>query len=157
MSNTENLQIQKLSPRRSPKYKVRDGISSYLIFTIILSWSPIIVNYFVSYMFDVDAKKLILYTSEISFMTIILVSDNIKHLSGCHIFKRKIWFHKSLLFINAINIAFSLLFLGILNYQELLSAGGLEIIPKQFYFVLITYLLAALMGLGVQIGEKIYE
>lgn len=159
MANVSELRLRKLYPRRSPKQKVQEGIFSYAIFTIIISWSPIIINYFISYMFKVPVKQLISYKSEICFMAIILASDNIKRLVDLmhyRFLKRTKWFFKLLLFFNIINIALPLLYLAISSYLQLAGTEVLDPAIRQYHFILITYILTALMGLGVQIGGKIW-
>lgn len=140
-----------------PKDKVIDKVYKYFIFTISISWLPIISNYFYSIFFGVGGKKLILYKSEICIMTIILVANNIIDLSESSVLRRGGLFRKILYTLNAINIFFSTLFFAGSNVIELLSINHLEPEIKQFWFVLGTYIAAAFMGLSVQIAAGVDE
>ncbi len=136
----------------SPKYRIKNKIYKYFIFTIMMSWSPVIVNYFISCFFNVAYKKFFLYKSEICFMTIVLVSNNIKDLTESRVLKRGKMLFNILLTLNILNIVFSILFFAVSSFLELTGLDYSEPEVKQFWFAFITYILAAIMGLAVQIG-----
>ena len=141
--------------KKNPKIKIIGKLIKYFIFTICMSWSPMVVNHFVSFLFDLPFKTFSLYTPEICFMTIILASTNLKDLSESNISSESIIFICHII-LNILNIVLSLLFIGISSYIELSSGitPGSSII-KQFYFVITMYFLAVILGSCVQIGGVI--
>lgn len=138
-----------------PKGSVLHKVYMYFIFTIAMSWSQIISNYFLSSMFNLQHKKIILYTTEICFMTIVLVANNIKDLIEAHILKRSKILYDILITLNVLNIIFSVLFSAGASFVELSNNKRTQPELKQFCFVIITYVIAVLMGLAVQIGGGI--
>ncbi len=56
---------------KAPKERIIHKVFMYFIFTIAMSWSQIIVNGFISFIFNLTYKSFILYKAEICFMTIV--------------------------------------------------------------------------------------
>ena len=73
---------------KAPKERIIHKVFMYFIFTIAMSWSQIIVNGFISFIFNLTYKSFILYKAEICFMTIVLVANNIKDLIESHVLKK---------------------------------------------------------------------
>lgn len=140
---------------RAPKERVIHKIFMYFIFNIAMSWSQIVVNCFISFIFDLSYKNFILYKAEICFMTIVLVANNIKDLIESRILKKGKLLFDTLLTLNILNAGFSLLFSAGSSFVELSGLGKSQPELRQFRFVLITYILAVFMGLAVQIGGGI--
>lgn len=138
-----------------PRGTVWHKVYMYFAFTIAMSWSQIIVNSFLSSMFGLQHKSLTLYTTEICFMTIVLVANNIKDLIEAHVLKRSKLLYDILITFNILNIVFSLLFSAGSSFMELSNNNHIQPEQKQFCFVIITYVAAVLMGLAVQIGGGI--
>lgn len=120
-----------------------------------MSWSQIVVNYFMSYFFGLEYKNFVLYKAEICFMTIVLVANNIKDLIESRILKRGKLLFDMLLTLNILNAVFSLLFSAGSSFLELSSSRLTQLDSRQFWFVMSTYILAVFMGLAVQIGGGI--
>lgn len=139
---------------RTPKEEIIKRLIIYFIFTIFIAWTPMIVNCIVSYYFSLSYRTLYSYTPDISFMTIILASTNIKDLSESG------FSHTSLIFmvhqlLNYMNIIISLLCIGGSAVIELSNITINSSITKQFNFVIIMYILAVFLGSWIQIGGVI--
>lgn len=139
----------------TPSQKILVKIIKYLFFTIIMAWTPIVINYFVSFFFDLEIKEIYLYTSDICYMTIILASTNIKDLLESNILKTNYLLFILHIILNILNIVLSLLFIGILSYIVLSKAQTNTSNSKQFTFIVIMYVLAVILGMIVQIGGVI--
>lgn len=139
-------------PKQEPsKIEIITKLIKYLIFTILISWSPMAVNMLICYLFDLPYKPFYLYTPEICFMTIILASTNLKDLSESSIPSDKLIFILHIIF-NIINIVLSLIFIGISSYIELSQIDTKVPIVKQCRFIMAMYFLAVFLGGWVQIG-----
>lgn len=136
---------------------VKNKVFKYFIFTIAMSWSPIMANSFISFIFDLEYKQWSLYKSEICVMTIVLAANNIKDLTESHVLKRGQLLCNILYTLNIINIVFSVLFFSGSNFVELSGIKYSAPESRQMLFTLGTYILATVLGLGVQIGEGIDE
>lgn len=147
--------MSKIVKYRPPKERVIHKIFMYFLFTIAMSWSQIVVNYFMSYFFGLEYKNFVLYKAEICFMTIVLVANNIKDLIESRILKRGKLLFDMLLTLNILNAVFSLLFSAGSSFLELSSSRLTQLDSRQFWFVMSTYILAVFMGLAVQIGGGI--
>ncbi len=147
--------MSKIVKYRPPKERVIHKIFMYFLFTIAMSWSQIVVNYFMSYFFGLEYKNFVLYKAEICFMTIVLVANNIKDLIESRILKRGKLLFDMLLTLNILNAVFSLLFSAGSSFLELSSSRITQLESRQFWFVMSTYILAVFMGLAVQIGGGI--
>lgn len=135
---------------------VKIKVMKYFFFTIAISWFPIIAIYFLSFILNLEYKNILLYTSEISIMVIILSANNLKDLSEAYVLKKGNILFIILIASNVINMLFCLLFFAGFNSFELSdTTSALQPIWKQFWYVLISYFFAALMGLGVQIAGGI--
>lgn len=150
------IQKKMVAVRKSKtlKQKIIIKLIKYFIFTIFMAWSPIIVNCFVCYIFELKFKEAALYTPEICFMTIILASTNLKDLLESRITTDSLIFVFHII-LNVLNIALSLIFIGISAYIELSGTGSGGSLEKQFIFVIAMYILAVLMGSSIQIGGAI--
>ena len=84
-------------------------------------------------------------------MTIILASTNIKDLVESNISYQSLIFFTHII-LNIINIALSLLFIGISSYISISGIIFTGSIEKQFNFVRNMYILAVFLGSWVQIG-----
>jgi hypothetical protein len=140
---------------KAPKERIIHKVFMYFIFTIAMSWSQIIVNGFISFIFNLTYKSFILYKAEICFMTIVLVANNIKDLIESHVLKKGKLLFDILLTLNILNATFSLLFSAGSSFLELSGLGKGQPELRQFVFVMMTYILAVFMGLAVQIGGGI--
>lgn len=135
---------------------VIDKIWKYFAFTIAISWSSIFAIYFICHMFGLDYKGIFTYISEICFMTIILCANNLRELSESKVFKRGQTLYNLLHTSNVINMILCILFFTSYNSFELADITNFfkpEL--RQFIYVLGSYVVAALMGLSVQIAEGI--
>lgn len=135
----------------SLKQKIIIKLIKYFIFTIFMAWSPIVANLFICYIFELQFKGLAFYTPEICFMTIILASTNLKDLLESHVTTDSLLFVSHII-LNIVNIALSLIFIGISAYIELSEINNSGSIEKQYNFVIMMYILAALLGSSIQIG-----
>ena len=136
---------------RIPIQIIVKKLITYFVFTIFIAWSPMIVHYFVSYYFGLNFRTFDSYTSDICFMTIILASTNIKDLVESNISYQSLIFFTHII-LNIINIALSLLFIGISSYISISGIIFTGSIEKQFNFVRNMYILAVFLGSWVQIG-----
>lgn len=141
----------------NPKNKVIDKVYKYFVFTIAISWLPIIANCFFSFILGLEYKDFILYKSEICIMTIVLVANNIKDLTESRILKRGGILKNVFYTLNFINILLSVLFFAGSNIIELLHISYSAPEFRQFIFAIGTYVAAAFMGIVVQIGGGIDE
>ena len=137
-------------------YKVKDKIFKYIIFTIAIVWSPIVANYFLSFIFKLKYQSFLIYTSEICFMTIVLAANNLKDLSEGCVLKRGKILYNFLYALNIVNIIFSILFFAGFNSLDLSGAVNVSKTEwRQFWYAIGSYIVAATMGLSVQIGSGI--
>lgn len=137
--------------------KVIHKFFMYLIFTVAMSWSPIIVNFFISFFFTAPYKTFFDYRLEICFMCIVLEANNIKDLYECHFFKKKKLFFDFLASFNILNFAISLLYFSVSSFLELSEKDYIQPESKQFFLVMITYFMAFLMGIIVRYADGIDE
>lgn len=137
--------------------EIKNRIFKYFVFTIAISWSPIIATYFIIFISNLQEVKFILYKSEICFMTIVLAANNLKDLSESHVLKNGKMLYNILYTLNILNIFFSILFFASSSSLRLSGTNNVEPESRQFWFVILTYILAAVMGLSVQIGGGIDE
>lgn len=133
-------------------------IIKYLIFTIAIAWSPMIINWIISSYYNLGFIKLYLYTSEIYFMTIILSSTNIKDILESEISKDSFIFIIHIFFNIAI-IVLCIIFISISSFTNLSNNQfNVSIIKEDhFNFVISMYIVAAFLGSGVQIGCAIKQ
>lgn len=148
------LKMGKIVTFSTARESVAHKIYMYFVFTIAMAWSQIAFNSFISSFFDPPHKKLILYTSEICFMTIVLTANNLRDLVDGQTLKKGKLLFDFLFTSNILNAVFSLVFSVGFSFMES-SNSGYQPSQKQFLFVIITYLAAASMGLAVQIGGGI--
>lgn len=136
--------------------KVINKICKYFVFTIAISWSSIFAIYFICLMFGLEYKSIFAYISEVCFMTISLSANNLRDLSESKVLKRGQKFYNLLLASNVLNMILCILFFASYNSFELTDIiNSLKPELKQFWYVLGSYLVAAFMGLIVQIAGGI--
>ena len=75
----------------SPNERIRKKLLKYLFYTILLSWLPIVINYYICCLFALKPKDFYLYTPDICLMTVILASTNIKDLLESRISNKSIF------------------------------------------------------------------
>ena len=141
-------------PFAMPKECVAHKVYMYFIFTIAMAWIQIGINIFISAFFNPPPPKLILYTSEICFMTIVLTANNLRDLLDGHTLKKGKLLLDILVTFNVLNGGFPLVFSVALN-SMILSNSEYQVTQIQFGFVIITYIAAVVMGLAVQISAGI--
>ena len=149
MNNTEKKQ--------APPQKVGTKLIKYIIFTIAISWTPIVFNQIIAHFFNLEPKKLSLYFSEILFMTIILSSTNMKDISESKIDNDSMIFLIHI-FINISNIVVCSILISIPSFAELSKEPiDNQIIINHFGYIIGMYVLAVFLGGGVQIACAIKE
>lgn len=136
---------------KTPSKNIAPKLIKYFVFTILMSWSPMGINFLICYLFNIEFKPFYLYTPEICFMNIILASTNIKDLLESNIPRDKAIFISHII-CNIINIVLSLIFIGISSYIELSEINTEVPIIKQYHFIMAMYFMAAFLGSWVQIG-----
>lgn len=135
---------------------VINKICKYIIFTLAISWFSIFGIYFICHMFGLDFKGIFAYISEICFMTIVLCANNLRDLSESKVLKKGKIFYNILLASNFINMIFCILFFASYNSFELTDViNFFKPELRQFRYVLGSYVVAAFMGLIVQIAGGI--
>lgn len=144
------MKMESAHKLKSFKAKIIVKLVRYFIFTILMAWSPIIVNCFICFVFNIEFIKTAQFIPEICFMTIILASTNLKDLLESRITIDSLIFVFNII-LNILNIVLSLLFIGISTYIELSKLNLNDSIEKQYYFVITMYILAVLMGSSIQI------
>lgn len=140
-----------------PKRRVKNKVFKYGAFTIAMSWIPIAANIFLSFIFGLKYKEWSLYMSEICVMTIILAANNIKDLTESQVLKKGQLLCNFLYTLNIVNIILSVLFFSGSTFAELSHTDYSAPKTRQMMFTVVTYILAATLGLGVQIGEALDE
>lgn len=140
-----------------PKHRMHNKVYKYCAFTIVISWMPIVANIFLSFIFGLKYKEWSLYMSEICVMTIILAANNLKDLTESQVLKKGQSLCNYLYSFNILNILFSILFFSGSTFAELSGTDYSAPKSRQMLFTVVTYILAAIFGLGVQIGEAIDE
>lgn len=138
----------------SPREEIIKKLIKYFSFTIFFAWTPMLINIFVSFCFDITAKKYYMYTSDICIMTIILPSTNIKDLAESTVPNSSVLFLAHII-LNSFNIGLSLIFVAISTYLDLAKIQPINSVPKQFILIFFMYIIAVLSGSCVQIGDVI--
>lgn len=155
-------QIKKFNQKRGENFKddlkmVQEDkhirIIKYLAFTILMSWSPILVNCFVCSFFDLPIHNIDLYASDICFMVFILALTNLKDLLESNIIKTSNLFIIHII-LNIMNIILSLLLIGILTFIEFSNISVEIQIRQHFVFIIAMYIMVAFLGMSVQLRGK---
>ena len=146
--------MAKVNNNISPKEELIKKLIKYFSFTIFFAWTPMLINIFVSFSFDITAKTYYMYTSDICIMTIILASTNIKDLAESSVPNNSVLFLAHII-LNSFNIGLSLIFVAISTYLDLAKIQPLNSVPKQFVLIFSMYIIAVFSGSCVQIGEVI--
>ncbi len=143
--------------KQSPFQRITTKLVKYALFTIGISWTPILFNLVIAKFFKLNYKELYLYFSEILFMTIILSSTNIKDISESKIDKDSFLFLIHII-VNVINIIICIILISISSFAELSNATfDISIIEENFIYIMIMYLLAVFLGIAVQAGCEIKQ
>lgn len=127
-----------------PDKKIKFKLVKYFFFTIIMSWSSIAIHYFVSICFQVEAEEFYLNTPDISFMTIILASTNLKDLLESRISRESILFMVHII-LNILNIVISLIYCNYYLYWTI-KFVCFNVAEKSIYFFLFNVFFGCIFG-----------
>ncbi len=143
--------------QQSPFQRIITKLVKYILFTIGVSWSPVLFNLVIAKFFKLHYKELYLYFSEILFMTIILSSTNIKDISESKIDKDSFIFLIHII-VNVINIIICIILISISSFAELSNTTFDDSVMKEnFIYIMIMYILAVFLGICVQTGGEIKQ
>ncbi len=149
--------MTKISKKRLPFQRIITKLVKYALFTIGISWSPILLNLVIAKFFKLNYKDIYLYFSEILFMTIILSSTNIKDISESKIDKDSFLFLIHII-VNVINIIICIILISISSFTELSNTSfDSSVMKENFIYIMIMYFLAVFLGIGVQAGCEIKQ
>lgn len=153
----QNINMTDIPKKQTPFQSITIKLLKYALFTIGISWSPMLLNLVIAKFFRLSHKELYLYFSEILFMTIILSSTNIKDISESKIDKESFLFLVHII-VNVINIMICIIIISISSFAELSNTSfDNSIMKENFVYIMTMYFLAVFLGVGVQAGCEIKQ
>lgn len=153
----QNINMTNIPKKQTPLQSVTIKLLKYALFTIGISWSPMLLNLVIAKFYRLSYKELYLYFSEILFMTIILSSTNIKDISESKIDKESFLFLIHII-VNVVNIIICIIIISISSFAELSKTSFDDSIMKEnFMYIMTMYFLAVFLGVGVQAGCEIKQ